>query len=73
MARVGAEGAGLNRGTVQEHGYSHRTNGDIDLYSDHDLFDFHLPGVRSNARKRFKFEILKVSTLGDQHISQGFQ
>jgi hypothetical protein len=34
---------------------------------------FHLPGVRSNARKRFKFEILKVSTLGDQHISQGFQ
>jgi hypothetical protein len=44
-ARVGAEGAGLDRGTVQEHGYSHRTNGDSDFYSDHDLFDFHLPGV----------------------------
>jgi hypothetical protein len=65
-ARVGAEGAGLDRGTVQEHGYSHRTNGDSDPHSDHDLFDFHLPGVRRNARKRFKFEILKISTLGAQ-------
>jgi hypothetical protein len=35
--------------------------------------DFRLPGVRRNARKRFKFEILKISTLGDQHIGQGFQ
>jgi hypothetical protein len=35
--------------------------------------DFRLPGVRRNARKRFKFEILKISTLGDQHTSQGFQ
>jgi hypothetical protein len=35
--------------------------------------DFRLPGVRQNARKRFKFKILKISTLGDQHISQGFQ
>jgi hypothetical protein len=35
--------------------------------------DFCSPGIRHNARKRFKFEILKISTLGDQHISQGFQ
>jgi hypothetical protein len=35
--------------------------------------DFHLLGVRRNARKRFKFKLLKFSTLGDQHISQGFQ
>jgi hypothetical protein len=35
--------------------------------------DFCLPGVRRNARKRFNFEILKISTLGDQHIGQGFQ
>jgi hypothetical protein len=38
-----------------------------------DLLDFLLPGVRRNARKRFKFEILKISTLGDQHNGQGFQ
>jgi hypothetical protein len=37
------------------------------------LLDFCLPSVRRNARKKFKFEILKISTLGDQHISQGFQ
>jgi hypothetical protein len=72
-ARVGAEGAGLDRGTVQEHGYSHRANGDSDPHSDHDLVNFHLPGARRNARKRFKFEILKISTLGAQHIGQGFQ
>jgi hypothetical protein len=34
---------------------------------------FCLPGVRSNARKNFKFEFLKFSTLGDQHMSQGIQ
>jgi hypothetical protein len=35
--------------------------------------NFHLPGVRRNVRKRFKFEFLKFFTLGDQHIGQGFQ
>jgi hypothetical protein len=29
--------------------------------------------VRRNARKKFKFEFLKFSTLVDQHIGQGFQ
>jgi hypothetical protein len=72
-ARVGAEGAGLDRGIVNEHGYRHETNGSSDLHSDHDFPDFRLPGVRRNARKRFKFKILKISTLGDQHIGQGFQ
>jgi hypothetical protein len=38
-----------------------------------DFARFHLPGVRRNARKKFKFEFLKFSTLGDQHICQGFQ
>jgi hypothetical protein len=73
MAWVGAEGAGIDRGIVQEHGYRLETNGDSNLHSDYDLLDFHLPGVRRNARKRFKFEFLKISTLGDQHIGQGFQ
>jgi hypothetical protein len=72
-AWVGAEGAGVDRGVVNEHGYRHETNGSSDLHSDHDFPDFRLPGVRRNARKRFKFEILKISTLGDQHIGQGFQ
>jgi hypothetical protein len=34
---------------------------------------FCLPGARSNARKSFKFEILKFSTLGGQHMSPGIQ
>jgi hypothetical protein len=38
-----------------------------------DFARFHLPGVRRIARKNFKFEFLKFSTLGDQHIGQGFQ
>jgi hypothetical protein len=35
--------------------------------------DFCPPGVRSNARKKLKFEFLKYFTLGGQHIRQGFQ
>jgi hypothetical protein len=72
-ARVRAEGAGLDRGVVHEHGYRHGTNGDSDLHSNHDFLDFCLPGVCLNARKKFKFKFLKFFTLGDQHISQGFQ
>jgi hypothetical protein len=72
-AWVGAEGAGLDRGIISEHGYRLEMDGDSDPHSDHDLFDFCLPGVRQNARKRFKFEFLKFFTLGDQHIGQGFQ
>jgi hypothetical protein len=34
---------------------------------------FCLPGARRNVRKKFKFEFLKFSTLGDQHIGQGIQ
>jgi hypothetical protein len=73
MAWVRAEGAGIDRGIVQERGYRLETNGDSVLHSDCDLLDFHRPGVRRNARKKFKFEFLKFSTLVDQHIGQGFQ
>jgi hypothetical protein len=72
-ARVGAEGAWLDRGDVHTRGYRVETNGSSDPHSELDLLDFCLPGVCSNARKRFKFKILKISTLGGQHISQGFQ
>jgi hypothetical protein len=34
---------------------------------------FRPPSVRSNARKNSKFNFLKSSTLGCQHIKQGFQ
>jgi hypothetical protein len=72
-ARVRAEGAGLDRGVVNEYGYRHEMNGSSDLHSNHDLLDFCLPGVRSNARKKFKFKFLKMATVGLQHIGQGFQ
>jgi hypothetical protein len=71
--QVGAGGAGLDRGIIQEHGDRVWASKNSDLHSDQDLLDFHPPGVRQIARKNFKFEILKISTLGDQHISQGFQ
>jgi hypothetical protein len=35
--------------------------------------DFCSPGVRSNARKKLKFEFLKIFTLGGQHMRQGCQ
>jgi hypothetical protein len=67
-AWVGAEGAGVDRGVVHEHGYRVETDGDSDPHSSFDFLDFCLPGVWSNARKKFKFEFLKFFTLGDQHI-----
>jgi hypothetical protein len=72
-ARVGAEGAGLDRGCLHEHGHRVETNGDSEAHSKLDFLDFCLPGVRQNARKKFKFEFLKIFTLGGQHIGQGFQ
>jgi hypothetical protein len=72
-ARVGAGGAGLDHGVSQEHGYRPEANSDSDQHSKLDLLDFHLSSVRRNARKKFKFEFLKISTLGDQHMSQGIQ
>jgi hypothetical protein len=67
-ARVGAKGAGVDRGVVHEYGYRVETDGDSDPHSSSDFLDSCLPGVRSNARKKFKFEFLKFFTLGDQHI-----
>jgi hypothetical protein len=72
-ARVRAEGAGVDRGVVHEHGYRVETDGDSDPHSNLIPSDFCLPGIRHNAHKRFKLEIFKIFTLGGQHISQGFQ
>jgi hypothetical protein len=73
MAWVGAEGAGIDRGTIQEHGDRVWANGDSDLTMIMISSDFPLPSVRRNARTKFEFEILKISTLGAPHIGQGFQ
>jgi hypothetical protein len=72
MAWVGAEGAGLDRGGLHKHGYRHETNGNSATHSSFDFLDFCLPGVRPNARKKFKFKFLKFFTLGAQHIRQEF-
>jgi hypothetical protein len=48
-------------------------NGDSEAHSKLDFPDFCLPGVRSNARKKFEFEFLKMATVVRQHIGQGFQ
>jgi hypothetical protein len=73
MAWVGAGGAGVDRGIVQEHGNRVWASKNSEAQSDQDFPDFYPPGVRRNVRKKFKFEFLKFSTLGDQHIGQGFQ
>jgi hypothetical protein len=67
-AWIGAEGAGLDRGDVQEHGYRLRARENSDAHSASNFLDFCSPGVRPNARKKFKFEFLKFFTLGGQHI-----
>jgi hypothetical protein len=72
-ARVGAEGAGLDRGGLHEHGYRARANGNSDDHSELIFSDFCSPGVRHNARKKFEFEFLKTATVVRQHIGQGFQ
>jgi hypothetical protein len=56
MAQVRAEGAGLDRGDVHEHGYRISANKNSDAHSDLIFSDFCSPGVRSNARKKIEFE-----------------
>jgi hypothetical protein len=72
-AWVGAGGTELDRGISQEHGYRPEANQNSDLHSESRFARFFSASVRRNARKSLKFEFLKFSTLGDQHIGQGFQ
>jgi hypothetical protein len=39
-AWVGAEGAGVDRGDLHEHGYRLKTNGNSDAHSSSDFLDF---------------------------------
>jgi hypothetical protein len=71
LAWVGAGDAGGDRGTVQEHGYSAGASKHSDHHSELRLGLIFSASVRRNARKRFKFEFLKISCLSDQHIGQG--
>jgi hypothetical protein len=45
MARVGAEGAGLDRGGLHEHGYKLKANGNSEAHSSFDFSGFCLPRV----------------------------
>jgi hypothetical protein len=72
MARVGAEGAGLDQGGLHEHGYRFKANGNSEAHSSFDFSGFCLPRVRSNARKNLNFKFLKTATVVRQHIGQGF-
>jgi hypothetical protein len=71
LARVGAGGAGFDRGVSQEHGDSAWASKNSDHHSESRFGLILSASVRRNARKNFKFEFLKFSTLGDQHIGQG--
>jgi hypothetical protein len=73
MARVRAEGAGLDRGDVHEHGYRAEAKMNNVSYSELIFSNFCSPGVRHNARKNSNFEFLKTATVVRQHIGQGFQ
>jgi hypothetical protein len=55
-AWVGAEGAGLDRGGLHEHGYRLKTNGNSEAHSDLIFSDLCPPRVRSNARKNLNFK-----------------
>jgi hypothetical protein len=73
LAQVGAGGAGFDSGVSQEHGYSAWASWNSEPHSESGFGLISSASVRRNARKSLKFEILKFSTLGDQHIGQGFQ
>jgi hypothetical protein len=72
-ARVGAEGAGLDRGDIHERGYRVKTSGNSDAHSERFFSDFCSPRVRSNARNNLNFKFLKTATVVHQQIGQGFQ
>jgi hypothetical protein len=72
-ARVGAEGAGLDRGGSPGMATGFKRARTVMLTVTTIFSDFCTPGVRSNARKKSKFEFLKFFTLGGPHIRQGFQ
>jgi hypothetical protein len=73
LAWVGAGGARFDRGVSLEHGDSAWASSNSAAPVNSISFDFLSASVRRNARKSLKFEFLKFSTLGDQHIGQGFQ
>jgi hypothetical protein len=70
-AWVGAGEAGVDRGTVQQHGSSAWASSNSDLYSNSRFGLISSASVRRNARKSLKFKFLKFSSLGTQPIGQG--
>jgi hypothetical protein len=68
LARVGAEGAGIDRGEAREHGYSAWTISHSAAPVKLDLTRFSSATVRQNARKNSNFDFSKFSSLGAHHI-----
>jgi hypothetical protein len=73
MAQVGAEGAGLDRGSVHGMATGSGVNENSDAHSERFFSDFCSPRARSNACKNLNFKFLKTATVVCQDIGQGFQ
>jgi hypothetical protein len=63
-ARVGAEGAGLDRGDAHEHGYRAEAKMKSVSYSELIFSDFCSPGVRHNACKNSNFAFFENGHCG---------
>jgi hypothetical protein len=63
-ARVGAEGAGLDRGDVQEHGYRARANWNNDAHSEVDFSGFLPTRCSVKCPQEFKIRIFENFHFG---------
>jgi hypothetical protein len=63
-ARVGAEGAGLDRGGLHEHGYRLKTNGNSEAHSDLIFSDFLLTTCSIKCPQEFEFQIFENGHCG---------
>jgi hypothetical protein len=75
VARLGSgqTGLGSTAGVSTSMATGSRRTGTVKLTVNSIYLDFCPPGARHNARKKFKFEFLKIATVVRQHIGQGFQ
>jgi hypothetical protein len=73
MARVGAEGAGLDQGGSPGMATGFERVRTVMLTVKPIFLDFCSPRVRSNARKNLNFKFLKTAAVVCQDIGQGFQ
>jgi hypothetical protein len=63
-ARVGAEGAGIDRGDVQEHGYRVKTNGNRIFHSEFNFSGFLPTRCSTHCPQEFIFRIFENGHCG---------